>query len=149
MATPTPATVTPTPVRTATPVTVTPTPVRTATPVVATPTPVTGGNYVVNYSIANDWGTGATVNVTITNNTTIAVNGWTLVWTFSGNQTITNLWSGTYTQSGATVTVKDAGYNAAIPANGGSVSFGFNMNYTGANAKPTSFTLNGVDCQVQ
>ena len=72
----------------------------TPTPVVATPTPVTGG-YVVTYSIANDWGIGATVNVTIKNNTATAVNGWTLGWTFPGNQTITNMWSATYTQSGA------------------------------------------------
>jgi mannan endo-1,4-beta-mannosidase len=126
---------------TATPGNVTP------TPVVATPTPGTG-NYVVTYSM-NDWGSGATVNVTIKNNTSTAVNGWTLAWTFPGNQTITNLWCGSYTQSGASVTVKDAGYNASIPANGGTTNFGFNINYTGTNAKPTNFTLNGTACQVQ
>lgn len=136
---------------TPTPVRVTPTPVRTATPpVVATPTPGSGtGNYVVIYSIANDWGSGATVNVTIKNNTSTAVNGWTLTWTFPGNQTITNMWSASHTQNGAAVSVKDAGYNANIPANGGSVSFGFNLNYSGTNAKPASFTLNGNPCQVQ
>ncbi len=153
--TPTPVVATPTPVRTATPVAVTPTPanvtptpVRTATPVVATPTPVSGGNYVVTYSM-NDWGSGATVSVTIKNNTSTAVNGWTLAWTYSGNQTITNLWSASYTQSGTSVSVKDAGYNASIPANGGTVNFGFNINYSGTNAKPASFTLNGAACQVQ
>ena len=105
----TPVPGTPTPVRTATPVvTATPTPVQTPTPVVtATPTPG-AGNYGVTYSM-NDWGSGATVNITIKNNTSTAVNGWTLVWTFSGNQTITNLWSGSYTQSGTSVSVKDAG----------------------------------------
>ena len=155
--------VTPTPVPTATPittvtptpVTVTPTPlVRTPTPVIATPTPVVAtptpgtGNYVVTYSM-NDWGSGATVNITIKNNTSTAVNGWTLAWTFSGNQTITNLWSGSYTQNGTSVSVKDAGYNANISANGGTTNFGFNINYSGANAIPASFTLNGVACQVQ
>jgi xyloglucan-specific exo-beta-1,4-glucanase len=155
-ATPTPVrtatpmvTATPTPVRTATPVvTATPTPVRTATPVVtATPTPGTG-NYVVTYSM-NDWGSGATVNITIKNNTSTEVNGWTLAWDFSGNQTIVNLWSGSYTQSGTSVSVKDAGYNANISANGGTTNFGFNLSYSGTNAMPTSFTLNGVACQVQ
>jgi endoglucanase len=58
------------------------------------------------------------------------------------------MWSATYTQSGASVSAKDAGFNANIPAGGGSVNFGFNINYSGANAKPTSFTLNGIDCQV-
>ncbi len=157
-ATPTPvitATPTLTPVRTPTPVvtttpevTVTPTPVTiTPTPVTVTPTPG-AGNYVVTYSM-NDWGSGATVNITIKNNTSTAVNGWTLAWTFSGNQTITNLWSGSYTQSGTSVSVTDAGYNANIPANGGTTNFGFNINYSGTNAKPASFTLNGVACQVQ
>jgi len=143
--TPTPTSVvtpTPTPVRT-------PTPVVTSTPVV-TPTPTSGtGNYIVVYTIQNDWGSGATVDVKIINNTTTAVNGWTLAFTFPGNQTITNMWNAAYTQNGASVTVKDAGYNAGIPANGGSVNFGFNLNYSGTNAKPLSFTLNGTACEVQ
>ncbi|MCL6590514.1 MAG: glycoside hydrolase family 9 protein [Firmicutes bacterium] len=151
VATPTPTrrVATPTPTRRG----ATPTPTRrTATPtptrVVNTPTPQSGG-YVVAYVISSDWGVGATVNVTITNNTTSAVNGWTLAFTFPGNQTISNLWNGVYTQSGASVSVKDAGFNANIPANGGSVNFGFNINYSGANAKPAGFTLNGIDCQVR
>jgi endoglucanase len=140
-ATPTVAPATPTP----TSVVVTPTP----TSVTATPTPTPGtGNYVVTYSM-NDWGSGATVSVTIKNNTSTAVNGWTLAWTFSGNQTITNLWSGSYTQNGASVSVKDAGYNANIPANGGTTNFGFNINYSGTNTIPASFTLNGAACQIQ
>ena len=151
--TPTPTTTpvrTPTPVATTTPVvTQTPTPVVTQTPVVTpTPTPVTG-NYIAVYTSQNDWGSGATVDVKIINNTGAALNGWTLAFIFPGNQTITNMWSGTYTQNGASVTVNDSGYNANIPANGGSVNFGFNLNYSGTNAKPTGFTLNGVACQIQ
>ncbi|MCL6589611.1 MAG: cellulase family glycosylhydrolase [Firmicutes bacterium] len=147
VATPTPTRIvaTPTPTRRV----ATPTPTRRGT--VATPTPTTRstGGYVVAYVIQSDWGSGATINVTITNNTAAAVNGWTLAFTFPGNQTITNLWNATYTQSGASVSVKDAGFNANIPAGGGSVNFGFNINYSGSNAKPTSFTLNGTACQVQ
>jgi hypothetical protein len=159
--TPTPV-LTPTPVVTATPV-VTTTPAVTTTPVVTTtptvtptptsvitPTPTPGtGNIAVIYTVQNDWGSGATVDVKIINNTGVAVNGWTLAFTFPGNQTITNAWSGACTQNGASVTVKDAGYNAGIPANGGSVNFGFNLNYSGTNAEPAGFTLNGVACQVQ
>ncbi|MCL6588591.1 MAG: cellulase family glycosylhydrolase [Firmicutes bacterium] len=159
--TPAPTTrrVTPTPTRrgsTPTPTRrVTPTPTRraaTPTPTVrtATPTPATGsGGYIVTYVITSDWGVGANADVTIRNNTATAVNGWTLNWAFPGNQTITNLWNGTYTQSGASVSVKDAGYNATIGANGGTVSFGFGMNYSGTNAKPTAFTLNGTACAAQ
>lgn len=139
-----------TPTRRPTPrITITPTP--TPTPVrVTSPTPSCNcGGYIVTYTIQSDWGTGAMVNVKIINNSATAINGWTLAWTFPGNQTITTLWNGTYTQSGASVVVKDGGFNANIPANGGSVDFGFNLNYSGTNAKPANFTLNGIACQVQ
>ncbi|MCL6590506.1 MAG: glycoside hydrolase family 9 protein [Firmicutes bacterium] len=136
---------TPTPTRRVTP---TPSLIVTPTPTArtATPTPGSRGSYLVNYVIQNDWGSGATINVNITNNTITAVNGWTLAFTFPGNQTITNLWNGTYTQSGASVSVKDAGFNANIPSGGGSVNFGFNLNYSGTNGKPAAFTLNGTPC---
>jgi cellulose 1,4-beta-cellobiosidase len=131
----------------------TPTPTRDATPTPtrrqgATPTPSRNGGMgcAVNYAITNDWGTGATITVTIKNNGSTAVNGWTLAFTFPGNQKITNLWNGSFTQNGAAVSVKDAGYNANIPANGGTQSFGFQINYSGANLKPISFTLNGATC---
>lgn len=135
---------TPTPVRTPTPL-----PRTTPTPTPAiTPTPGSGGTgCAVNYTM-NDWGTGATVNVTIKNNGSTAVNGWTLAFTFPGNQKINNLWNGSYTQNGASVSVKDVGYNANIPANGGTASFGFQITYSGTNAKPTSFTLNGSACTI-
>jgi xyloglucan-specific exo-beta-1,4-glucanase len=145
-ATPTPTssvTATPTPT-TAVTVTPTPTPKATSTP---TPTPSPTG-YVVSYVMQNDWGSGATVNVMITNNSTSAISAWTLDWTFPGSQVISNLWNGSYTQNGTSVSVNNASYNGTIAA-GGSVSFGFNLTYSGTNAKPTSFTLNGISCQVQ
>jgi hypothetical protein len=73
-----------------------------------------------------------------------AVN-WTVV------QTITNPWNIIIIQEqiAGYVAVKDAGFNANIPANGGLVNFGFNLSYSGSNPKPTSFSLNGVACQVQ
>jgi cellulase/cellobiase CelA1 len=117
--------------------------------VTPTPTARSAGGYTVTYTISSDWGTGANADVTIKNNTSVTVNGWTLAFTFPGNQKITNLWNGIYTQSGASVSVKDAGYNATIAANGGTVSFGFGMTYSGINGKPTAFTLNGTACQVQ
>ncbi|HEX3045424.1 MAG TPA: hypothetical protein VHY08_11765 [Bacillota bacterium] len=60
--TPTIRTATPTSTRRGT-VTATPTPSSMATP---TPTARGTGNYVVAYVIASDWGSGGTVNVTIT-----------------------------------------------------------------------------------
>jgi len=100
----------------------------------------------VAYDVRGDWGTGFTTDVTIQNTGATAINGWTLTWTFPGNQQITNLWNGTYTQSGASVSVTNASYNASIGASGGTVNVGFNANYSGANTKPTSFAVNGVVC---
>jgi len=151
---------TPTPLPTPTPTSPVPTPTSepepTPTPTsepepTPTPTPTSEpeGDYVVNYVIVNDWGNGATIDVTITNNTPAAVNGWTLSWTFPGNQQITNLWCGSYTQTGASVSVTNLDWNAHIAANGGSVNFGFNINYSGVNDNPTDFTLNGAACTIQ
>lgn len=123
-----------------------PSPTGNVTP---TPTvPQSTGNCSVTYT-QNDWGSGATVSITIKNNGTTAINNWTLTWDFNGNQKITNLWNGTYTQSGTRVTVKNNEYNGVIAPNGGSVSFGFNLSYSGSNPKPVSFTLNGIVCTVE
>jgi beta-xylosidase len=145
------ATPTRTPTRTPTTNGPTATPTRTPTSggptVMRTPTSSGGVTCAVTYNLPNDWGTGFTADVTIKNNGTAAINGWTLTWIFPGNQTITNLWNATYTQSGTSVSVTNASYNATIGANGGTVNFGFNANYSGTNAKPTSFKLNGTTCQ--
>lgn len=98
-------------------------------------------NFTVDYAIQNDWGSGATISVTIKNTGTSAINGWTLGWTFNGNQKIVNMWNASYTQNGTSITAKNMEYNSSIPANG-TVSFGFGISYTGTNAKPTNFTLN-------
>jgi hypothetical protein len=143
------ATVTNTPLITNTPTrtpTVTATRTVTSTPTV-TFTPPVGTGCSISYTSQNDWGSGFTANVVITNTGVSAVNGWALAWTFSGNQQITNLWSGSSSQTGQAVVITNLGYNANIPT-GGNVSFGFNANYTGTNAKPTSFTLNGAACTV-
>lgn len=101
----------------------------------------------ITYS-ATDWGGGGgfTAGVTITNTATSAVNGWTLAFTFTGNQRLTPPgWSATWSQSGTTVTATNLTWNAAIPPNG-SVSVGFNGTYSGSNPAPTAFTLNGATC---
>lgn len=110
------------------------------------PTPDTDGS--VAYDMANDWGSGATINVTIRNNSPAAISGWTLAWTFPGDQEISNLWNGGYTQDGTSVSVTDASYNGTIAANGGTVTFGFNLTYSGGNAMPADFMLNGQPCTV-
>jgi hypothetical protein len=98
----------------------------------------------VAYTVTNQWQGGFGANVVVTN-LGDPVNGWRLTWSFGAGQTITQLWNGSYTQSGAQVTVKDAGWNGSI-ATGGTAAFGFNGSLTGANPVPSSFALNGVTC---
>ena len=102
------------------------------------------GTCTVQYQNLNDWGAGATININITNNGP-AITSWTLAFSFAGNQTLSNGWNGVYTQTGQNMSVKDAGYNGSL-ATGGSTSTGFNLTYSGTNASPTSFTLNGAAC---
>jgi cellulase/cellobiase CelA1 len=119
--------------------------VPTNTPSVPTNTPTTGGSCKVMYTIANQWNTGFTADVTIKNTGSSTVNGWTLTWTFPNNQQITNAWNTTTTQNGQNVSASNVDWNRNI-SSGGTASFGFQASYSGSNAKPTNFKLNGVSC---
>jgi hypothetical protein len=98
----------------------------------------------VDYNIASDWGSGATISVTLNNNSTSEIDGWTIEWTFSNDEEITNMWSGDYAQSGQDVIVTDSAWNNTIPTNG-SVNFGFNLSYGTNISIPSSFTVNGIE----
>ncbi|WP_210584939.1 glycoside hydrolase family 6 protein [Streptomyces sp. GESEQ-35] len=100
----------------------------------------------VDYKVQNQWDTGFTTAVTVTNNGA-AKSAWALKWSYAGNQTITNGWNAKLSQNGAAVTAANESYNGTL-ATGGSISFGFNASYSGSNALPTTFTLDGVTCNV-
>lgn len=121
--------------------TATPTSVPTTTP---TSTPG-GANCSVQYTLTNQWPGGFGANVTIVNTSSTTINGWTLAWTFANGQTITQIWNASDTQSGGNVRATNLSYDAMI-APGASVSFGFNGSWSGSNAAPPSFALNGATC---
>ncbi|WP_220502748.1 cellulose binding domain-containing protein [Microbispora sp. H10885] len=98
----------------------------------------------VTYRITNQWTGGFGADVTVTN-LGDTINGWTLTWTFSTGQQVTQAWNATVTQTGANVTAKNVDYNRTIPGNG-SANFGFNGSWSSANPVPASFALNGVTC---
>ncbi|MCO1574529.1 cellulase family glycosylhydrolase [Crossiella sp. SN42] len=98
----------------------------------------------VDYT-TSDWGNGFGATVTIANLGSSAVDGWTLTYTYAGNQSLQHGWNGTWSQSGKKVTVTGTSWNSTIPA-GGSVSAGANFSYSGSNAKPTDFAVNGAAC---
>nr|WP_246508336.1 cellulose binding domain-containing protein [Actinocrinis puniceicyclus] len=103
-----------------------------------------GGTCQVSY-VKNEWGGGFTANVTVTNTGTSTVNGWTVTWSFPGDQKVTNAWNANVTQSGSAVTATNMSYNPAI-APGGNVQFGFQGTWAGNDTSPSAFTLNGSAC---
>ncbi|HEX5402831.1 MAG TPA: glycoside hydrolase family 6 protein [Pseudonocardiaceae bacterium] len=98
----------------------------------------------VTYTVTTQWNTGFGADIQFTNLGS-PIAGWTFSFSFANGQTVTGGWNGTWTQSGAKVTVTDAGWNAAI-ATGGTVDIGSNFAWSGSNTNPTAFTLNGVAC---
>lgn len=107
-----------------------------------------GGSCTVDYTISpqNNSAFGATI--TIKNGST-AITSWTLTWKFANGQTVSSLWNGVETQSGANVTVKNEPYNGSIAANGTLSGIGFNGTWNGStNAVPTAISLNGTACAV-
>jgi poly(hydroxyalkanoate) depolymerase family esterase len=94
---------------------------------------------------ANTWNTGFTASVTVANTGPGAVNGWTLQWTWPGNQQVTGAWNATVTQNATQVSARNVSWNATIASNA-SVNFGFQASYSGTNNAPAQFTLNGAAC---
>ena len=112
--------------------------------VTVTTTSTSSASCAVTYQ-ANDWGTGLSANVAITNTGTSAVNGWTLAFTWPGNQHITQGWSATWSQAGSQVTATNLSWDASI-APSATVTIGFNASYSGSDPRPAGFTLNGAAC---
>ncbi|WP_327715031.1 cellulase family glycosylhydrolase [Streptomyces sp. NBC_00490] len=103
------------------------------------------GNCSVGYRVVGEWQGGFQGEITIRNTGTTAVNGWTLGFSFANGQTVSNMWGGTPTQTGAAVSVTPASYTSTIPA-AGSVTVGFIGTKGATNTAPTAFTLSGSAC---
>jgi hypothetical protein len=104
-----------------------------------------GGTCHVSYTKTSEWAGGFVANITISNTGTAAINGWTLAFTFPGDQKVTTAWNASVTQSGASVTATNASYDGAISP-GGSASMGFQGTWAANDTSPASFTLNGTSC---
>ena len=101
----------------------------------------------VVYTITNQWQGGFSASTNIENTGSTNIASWTLTWTFANGQTITQLWNGSETQSGANVTVNNLSYNGSIPAGGSYNGMGFNSSWNNStNSVPTSFAVNGTTC---
>ena len=114
----------------------------TTTTATSTSTSTTGGGggraCAASWSIQSQWDTGFVANLTIRNTGGNAISGWTLTWTFPGNQQVTGSpWGMVVSQTGASVTARNASYNGQLPVNG-STTGGFQATYSGTNTAPGS-----------
>jgi poly(hydroxyalkanoate) depolymerase family esterase len=107
--------------------------------------PPPGGTCHVTYTKSSEWAGGFVANLTIANTGSTPVNGWTLTFSFPGDQHVTNAWNATVTQSGSNVTAANASYDGTISP-GGSASMGFQGTWTSNDTAPGSFSLNGTAC---
>ncbi|GAA3821660.1 cellulose binding domain-containing protein [Sphaerisporangium flaviroseum] len=98
-----------------------------------------GGGCTGTYRIAQSWQGNFQGEVAVKNTGTAAITGWTVKWTFANGQTISQLWNGTYTQTAADVTVRNASYNGNLGP-GASTSFGFQSTWTTTNTVPATVT---------
>ena len=117
----------------------------TSTPPTTTTTTAAPVSCSVSYTLTNTWAGGFQAQVVVTDTGTAAINGWTVRWSFPGDQQISNAWDATVSQSGPAVTAVNAGYDATI-APSGTASFGFTATYQASNAAPASFSVNGTAC---
>jgi len=98
----------------------------TPTPTTTTPPP-SGSGCTATFKVDSAWNGGFQGTVTVKNSGSSMISGWTAKATLPSGTTISNLWNGTLSTSGSSITVKNAAYNGLL--NGGaSTTFGFVAN---------------------
>ncbi|MFD3607033.1 PQQ-dependent sugar dehydrogenase [Streptomyces atroolivaceus] len=93
------------------------------------------------------WGTGTTVDLTVTNTGSTPVDGWRLDFTLPPGQTVVSDWNTDLMQLSNTVRATDASHNSRI-APGASITLGYLAGHTGDASSPQRFMLNGDACAV-
>ena len=100
----------------------------------------------MKYAVTGGTSLTFTASLTFTNQTGAALNGWTLTWTFGGNQTVTSMTNATSKQTGSAVTATNTKLTTKV-AKGASQNIVFAASYSGVNGMPSNFALNGKGCQ--
>ena len=90
-----------------------------------------GGGCAAAYRVAGAWQGAFQGEVVVRNSGTSTLNGWTVTVPFASAAMITQLWGGTYTQSGNTVTIRNMPYNGNL-APGTTTTLGFLANTSGS-----------------
>ncbi|GAA2688105.1 cellulose binding domain-containing protein [Actinoplanes palleronii] len=88
-----------------------------------TPSTTPSSGCATAYRVVNSWQGGFQAEITVSNTGTAAVTGWRVSWTPPAGQAVSQVWNGSLTSTGGTVTVTNATYNGSV-APGASVTFG-------------------------
>lgn len=91
-----------------------------------------------SYTVTNNWGTGFTAEIKVTNDTNQNASNWSVSWQESG-ATVTNAWNATLSGSNP-YTATPASWNGTLAPNA-SATFGFQANGTASTPK-----VNGTLC---
>jgi endo-1,4-beta-xylanase len=99
-----------------------------SSPPVSSP-PVTGqpGACTATYRLVNGWGGGFQGEVTVANNGSATLNGWTVQLTLASGQTLAQVWNGANTGTSGAISVRNVSYNGSL-GGGASTTFGFLVN---------------------
>ncbi|MER6754828.1 cellulose binding domain-containing protein [Micromonospora echinofusca] len=109
----------------------------------ASPSPTPSGpatDCTASYRVAGQWQGGFQGEVTVRNSGATPVSGWTVRFSFTDDQRISQSWNARLTQSGAEVTAGDVDWNGDL-APGAQATFGFLASTSGgASTGPVSCT---------
>ena len=100
------------------------------------------GSAVAAYTRVSAWPTGYVGNISVSNHTSSAINGWRVEFDLAAGTSVTSSYSGVLTRSGDHYTVVNAPWNGTL-APGTSATFGW---VAQGSAEPANCTLNGADC---
>lgn len=86
------------------------------------------------YLVTNQWGSGFTGAIRITNSTSAPINGWSVSWEYNSGNSMTNAWNANVSGSGP-YTATNLGWNGTLQP-GDSVQFGFQGTASGTVETP-------------
>jgi xyloglucan-specific exo-beta-1,4-glucanase len=104
----------------------------------ATPPPPAAG-CSASYKVTGSWGGGFQGEVTVRNTGSSPTRTWSVGWSFTSGQVVSQVWGGAGGQTGTAVSVQNAGWNGVLAANA-TTTFGFLATTTGTNPLPSPIT---------
>ncbi|MDO6762461.1 cellulose binding domain-containing protein [Agarivorans sp. 1_MG-2023] len=97
-----------------------------------------------SYSINQDYSSGFSADITITNTGNSAINSWEIQWQLNDGSTVSNSWNAEFSGNNP-YTAKNLPWNGNIAANG-SVVIGVQIDKGSSNAKAEIVNLGGTVC---